>query len=140
MQIALDLHQKLDVLFSFIKSHIKNKTVIFFSSCAQVRFIHELFCGLQPGIPLLCLHGKIKQAKRTQIYFDFLRKPNAVLFATDVASRGLDFPDVDWVVQMDAPEDEDMYIHRVGRTARNGKAGKALHSAFEASPWLAARA
>lgn len=41
-----------------------------------------------------------------------------VLFATDVAARGLDFPDVDWVVQMDCPEDVPAYIHRVGRTAR----------------------
>jgi ATP-dependent RNA helicase DDX10/DBP4 len=41
-----------------------------------------------------------------------------VLFATDVAARGLDFPDVDWVVQADCPEDVAAYIHRVGRTAR----------------------
>jgi ATP-dependent RNA helicase DDX10/DBP4 len=41
-----------------------------------------------------------------------------VLFATDVAARGLDFPDVDWVVQADCPEDVASYIHRVGRTAR----------------------
>ena len=40
------------------------------------------------------------------------------MFATDIASRGLDFPDIDWVVQVDAPEDTNMYIHRVGRTAR----------------------
>lgn len=41
-----------------------------------------------------------------------------MLFATDVAGRGLDFPNVDWVVQMDCPEDLDSYIHRAGRTAR----------------------
>lgn len=41
-----------------------------------------------------------------------------VMFATDVAARGLDFPSVDWVVQMDCPEDAATYIHRVGRTAR----------------------
>ena len=124
--IVCELPQKLDVMFSFIKSHLKKKTVIFFSSCAQVRFVHEVMCGLQPGVPLMMLHGKIKQEKRTAIYFDFLRKPSAVLFATDVAARGLDFPDVDWVVQMDCPEDSDMYIHRVGRTARNNSAGSGL--------------
>ena len=45
-------------------------------------------------------------------------KTGSVLFATDIAARGLDFPTVDWVVQADCPEDVAMYIHRVGRTAR----------------------
>jgi superfamily II DNA/RNA helicase len=51
---------------------------------------------------------------------------NAVLFATDIAARGLDFPAVDWVIQLDCPEDADTYIHRVGRTARFDAAGQAL--------------
>lgn len=42
----------------------------------------------------------------------------AILFATDIASRGLDFPAVDWVLQADCPDDVDQYIHRAGRTAR----------------------
>ena len=45
-------------------------------------------------------------------------KTGSVLFATDIAARGLDFPTVDWVVQADCPEDVASYIHRVGRTAR----------------------
>lgn len=49
-----------------------------------------------------------------------------VLFATDVAARGLDFAGVDWVIQVDCPESVDSYVHRVGRTARAGKEGKAL--------------
>ena len=57
---------------------------------------------------------------------DFVRRKSACLFATDIAARGLDFPDVDWVVQVDAPEDKAMYIHRVGRTARYNAVGRAL--------------
>ena len=53
--------------------------------------MYDLFCTLQPGVPLLALHGKIKQEGRTKVYFDFLQRPYAVLFATDVAARGLDF-------------------------------------------------
>lgn len=124
--VVCRLHEKLDVLYSFIKSHLKNKIVVFLSSCAQVRFVFECFRGMQPGIPLMALHGKIKQDKRTLIYLDYARKPAACLFATDIAARGLDFPDVDWVVQVDAPEDRAMYIHRVGRTARYTSSGRAL--------------
>jgi len=124
--LVCTLDQKLDVLFSFIKSHLKSKTIVFFSSCSQVRFVYEIFCAMQPGVSVMCLHGKIKTAKRTQIYFDFVQRPHAVLFATDVASRGLDFPKVNWVVQMDAPEDKEMYIHRVGRTARYTAGGRSL--------------
>ncbi|CAE7796442.1 DBP4, partial [Symbiodinium microadriaticum] len=91
-----------------------------------VRFVHECFRGMQPGIPLTALHGKIKQDRRTVIYMDFLRRKFSCLFATDVAARGLDFPDVDWVIQVDAPEDSAMYIHRVGRTARYKSGGRAL--------------
>jgi ATP-dependent RNA helicase DDX10/DBP4 len=124
--VVCRLHDKLDVLYSFIKSHLKNKIVVFLSSCAQVRFVFECLRGMQPGIPLMALHGKIKQDKRTLIYLDYARKPAACLFATDIAARGLDFPDVDWVVQVDAPEDRAMYIHRVGRTARYTSGGRAL--------------
>jgi len=124
--VSVPLEHKLNMVYSFIKSHLKSKTILFLASCSQVRFVWELFCSLQPGIPVMALHGKLVQERRTKIYFDFLQRPNAVLFATDVAARGLDFPNVDWVVQVDAPEDKDMYIHRVGRTARYNKGGKSL--------------
>mmetsp|Transcript_1518 Transcript_1518/g.2178 ORF Transcript_1518/g.2178 Transcript_1518/m.2178 type:complete len:774 (+) Transcript_1518:53-2374(+) len=124
--VVVPLENKLDTVFSFIKSHLKKKSIIFFNSCSQVRHAYELFCALQPGISLLALHGKMKQERRTNVYFDFLQRPHAVLFATDVAARGLDFPNVDWVVQADAPEDKEMYIHRVGRTARYTAGGRSL--------------
>lgn len=60
------------------------------------------------------------------IYESFCRKSNAVLFATDLAARGLDFPEVNWVVQADCPEDAATYIHRVGRTARYQSGGQSL--------------
>ena len=50
----------------------------------------------RPGIPLMALYGKQKQGKRIAIYKDFSKKTEAVLFATDIAARGLDFPAVDW--------------------------------------------
>ncbi|KAG6909727.1 hypothetical protein DXG01_015715 [Tephrocybe rancida] len=121
-----ELDKKLDLLWSFIKTHLQSKVLVFMSSCKQVRFAFETFCKMHPGISLLQLHGKQKQTARIAMYNKFTSSSHAVLFATDIAARGLDFPAVDWVLQMDAPEDADTYIHRVGRTARYESKGKAL--------------
>ncbi len=51
---------------------------------------------------------------------------SGVLLCTDVAARGLDIPDVAWIVQFDPPQDPDVFVHRVGRTARMGRSGNAL--------------
>ncbi|KAJ5097922.1 ATP-dependent RNA helicase dbp4 [Penicillium argentinense] len=123
--VVTALPQKLDTLWSFIRSNLKSKTVIFLSSGKQVRFVYESFRHLQPGIPLMHLHGRQKQGGRLDITTKFSQAQHAVLFATDVAARGLDFPAVDWVIQMDCPEDADTYIHRVGRTARYERVGRA---------------
>ena len=120
------LPNKLDVLWSFIRAHLKHKTICFFSSCSQVRFVDAVFRRMQPGLSVMALHGKIKPVKRTLVYQDFVSKPAAVLLATDIAARGLDFPAVDWVVQVDCPEDAASYIHRAGRTARYTQGGNAL--------------
>lgn len=124
--VVCELDKKLDVLFSFIKTHLQSKTLVFMSSCKQVRFVFETFCKMHPGVPLLHLHGKQKQMTRLATFQRFTSMKHAVLLATDIAARGLDFPAVDWVLQVDAPEDADTYIHRVGRTARYESAGKGL--------------
>lgn len=117
---------KLSVLWSFIKTHLKSKMIIFLASGKQVRFVFETFCKLRPGMSLLHIHGSMKQVKRTDMYDLFCRTKSAALFATDVASRGLDFPDVEWVIQLDCPDDVGTYVHRVGRTARFKSQGRAM--------------
>lgn len=72
------------------------------------------------------LHGKQKQPTRLTIFQKFSTSTIALLICTDIASRGLDFPSVDWVLQLDCPEDVETYIHRVGRTARYMAEGKGL--------------
>ncbi|XP_015973197.1 DEAD-box ATP-dependent RNA helicase 32 [Arachis duranensis] len=124
MEVALD--QKLNMLWSFIKTHLQSKILVFLSSCKQVKFVFEAFKKLHPGIPLKCLHGRMKQERRMAIYSEFCEK-RSVLFSTDVAARGLDFNKaVDWVVQVDCPENVASYIHRVGRTARYKSVGKSV--------------
>ncbi|CEH14991.1 dead-domain-containing protein [Ceraceosorus bombacis] len=124
--MVVPLERKMDMLFSFVRTHLKCKMLVFFSSCRQVQFAHQVFCKLRPGTSIMCLHGKQKQTTRLSIFKEFSKAQNAVLFATDIAARGLDFPAVDWVVQTDAPEDADTYVHRVGRTARYQSKGYAL--------------
>lgn len=124
--VVCELSQKVNMLFSFIRSHLKKKVIVFFACCKEVQYMFRVFCRLRPGMPILALHGKQQQMKRVEVYNDFLRKQNAVLFATDIAARGLDFPAVNWVLQFDCPEDADTYIHRVGRTARYKEGGEAL--------------
>jgi len=66
----------------------------------------------------LDLHGKQKQQKRTNTFFEFSNAEHGILICTDVAARGLDIPAVDFIVQFDPPDNTRDYIHRVGRTAR----------------------
>jgi len=124
--IVCELYQKLDTLWSFLRSNIKKKIIVFFATCKQVKYTHELFCRLRLGATYLALYGTLHQLRRMAIYDEFSKSKNCVLFATDVASRGLDFPQVDWVVQVDCPEDAHTYIHRVGRTARFEENGQSI--------------
>ncbi|KAL4517661.1 hypothetical protein Ndes2526A_g02047 [Nannochloris sp. 'desiccata'] len=120
------LPDKLDILWSFIRTHLRSRVIIFLSTCKQVRFVYEAFRRLRPGVPLRALHGRMSQYKRMGVYQQFCDSKAGVLFATDIAARGLDFPNVDWVVQADCPEDVAAYIHRVGRTARYTSKGQGL--------------
>jgi len=124
--IVTELSNKLDTLWSFLQSTKKAKILVFLSSGKQVRFVYESFRRMQPGIPLLHLHGRHNQKSRLDITSQFSSAKHSCLFATDVVARGLDFPAVDWVVQIDCPEDVDTYIHRVGRTARYQREGRAI--------------
>lgn len=124
--VVVSLARKLDLLFSFLRTHSQKKVIVFFSTCKQVRFVFESFCKLKPGLPLMALTGKMKQMKRLAIFTRFSEKKNGALFCTDIAARGLDFPNVDWVVQADCPDDVSSYIHRVGRTARYRSSGRGL--------------
>lgn len=112
------------VLYTFIKKNRRKKVMIFFSSCMTVKFYHELLNYID--LPVMCIHGKQKQVKRTNTFYQFCNAESGILLCTDVAARGWDIPAVDWIVQYDPPDDPKEYIHRVGRTARAGGRGNAL--------------
>nr|CCC93768.1 unnamed protein product [Trypanosoma congolense IL3000] len=116
--------QRLLVLYHFVRRNLKKKVIVFFSSRNAVSFHCELFNYID--VPCVAFHGKQKQHQRSATYMQFCNAPSGVLFTTDVAARGLDIPQVDWIVQFDPPDDPVKYVHRVGRTARAGRSGNAL--------------
>eukprot|EP01026_Neomeris_dumetosa_P038491 TRINITY_DN31388_c0_g1_i1.p3 TRINITY_DN31388_c0_g1~~TRINITY_DN31388_c0_g1_i1.p3 ORF type:complete len:256 (-),score=29.97 TRINITY_DN31388_c0_g1_i1:366-1133(-) len=113
----------LDCCSLLLKNMRKNKKQrCFFSSVNVVKFVAELvrYVGIEN---VWDIHGGLKQMKRSTTYHTFCAAQNGVLLCTDVAARGLDIPEVDWIIQYDPPLDPKDYIHRVGRTAR-GESGK----------------
>ncbi|XP_070567894.1 uncharacterized protein [Ptychodera flava] len=104
------------LLFTFLKKNRDKKVMVFFSSCMSVKYHCELLNYID--LPVMAIHGRQKQTKRTQTFFQFCNAKKGILLCTDVAARGLDIPEVDWIVQYDPPDDPKEYIHRVGRTAR----------------------
>ncbi|CAH0019777.1 unnamed protein product [Clonostachys rhizophaga] len=116
--VLCEADKRFVLLFSFLKTmkDKKKKVIVFFSSCNSVKYYAELLNYID--LPVLDLHGKQKQQKRTNTFFEFSNAPHGILICTDVAARGLDIPAVDFIVQFDPPDNATDYIHRVGRTAR----------------------
>jgi len=123
--VVVDPDKKFRFLYSFIRKNLSKKIMVFFSTIKAVEFYSALLNYVD--IPCKSIHGDQKQQKRSTTYLEFCGLEKGILLCTDVAQRGLDFPDVDWVIQYDPPHDPSEYLHRVGRTARGAnKKGKAL--------------
>ncbi|XP_069379277.1 ATP-dependent DNA helicase DDX31 [Paralichthys olivaceus] len=111
-----------------------NKLIVFASSCEVVDFLHCLFTSVlsgpssnqRPPLSFLRLHGNLKQEERNEVFQQFSVSQSGVLLCTDVAARGLDLPQVTWIVQFTPPSAAAEYVHRVGRTARIGGQGSSL--------------
>jgi ATP-dependent RNA helicase DDX47/RRP3 len=101
-----------------------NSFMIFCSTCNNTIRTALLLRNL--GLTAVPLHGQMSQNKRLAALTKFKAKNRSILISTDVASRGLDIPHVDVVINFDIPTHSKDYIHRVGRTARAGRSGKAI--------------
>ena len=125
---VVDPNYKLTQLVGFLRNEVKDEKAIVFVLTGDIvdYFTDVLKLLLGDDRPILPLFGKLKQAERERNLEEFRNAEKAILVATDVAARGLDIPDVDWILQFDPPQDHNMFIHRVGRTARIGKKGYAL--------------
>ncbi|SEW35114.1 ATP-dependent RNA helicase DeaD [[Clostridium] fimetarium] len=115
---------KNEVLSRLIDLYNPKLSVVF---CNTKRQVDELISELKGrGYFADGIHGDMKQAQRDRVMSDFRKGKTEILIATDVAARGIDVENVDIVFNYDLPQDEEYYVHRIGRTGRAGKAGMAF--------------
>lgn len=122
--VFLPLKYKDTYLVYVLNSLPGNSLMIFCSTCSGTLRIACLLRVL--GFQAVPLHGQMSQNKRIEALETFKNKSKTILVSTDVASRGLDIEHVDVVINFDIPTHSKDYIHRVGRTARAGRAGRSI--------------
>ena len=111
------------ILLHILIEVTKRNTIIFFKTkkqCHRAKIVMDLL-----KLPAVELHGDLTQSQRIDAVESF-DKTRCFLLATDLASRGLDFKDVEYVVNFELPSEESKYVHRVGRTARAGSSGTCI--------------
>lgn len=108
------------------------KIIVFLGTARETQYYANLIGQL--GLDCLEIHSRLSQSKRTKCSDEFRKKKQVILFSSDVSARGMDYPDVSFVLQIGSTTQE-QYIHRLGRTARAGKSGTGmlLLSDFESS-------
>ncbi|XP_075145251.1 putative ATP-dependent RNA helicase DDX55 homolog [Haematobia irritans] len=123
----IEADEKFIALLHFLKSPKTNncKVMVFFPTCACVEYWSEVMPHFVKQRTILGIHGKMKN-KRKNVIERFRKDNKAILLCTDVLARGLDVPEIDWVVQWDPPSNAASFVHRVGRTARQENDGNAL--------------
>ncbi|XP_016875201.1 ATP-dependent RNA helicase DDX55 isoform X3 [Homo sapiens] len=135
--------EKFNQLVHFLRNHKQEKHLVFFryssglcgrgirdsarmcSTCACVEYYGKALEVLVKGVKIMCIHGKMKY-KRNKIFMEFRKLQSGILVCTDVMARGIDIPEVNWVLQYDPPSNASAFVHRCGRTARIGHGGSAL--------------
>ena len=115
--------QKAETTLRLIRSQGYERVIIF---CNTKHMCQRLCDDFQrAGLDADCIHGDIKQSQREKTMQRYRDGKLAVLIATDVASRGIDVDDVDCVINFDVPEENEYYVHRIGRTGRAKRKGVA---------------
>ena len=115
--------RKMDVLNLLLAKYDPKLSVVFCNTKKMVVELSEYLTNA--GYQAVGIHGDMRQSARTQVMASFKSHRTRILIATDVAARGIDVENVDAVFNFDIPQDIEFYVHRIGRTARAGKEGKA---------------
>jgi len=122
--VMVDKNQKVDALSKMIRSDKNSKTLVFCRTKKTVDWLKRQLS--RRGINVFAIHGDKQQNKRTNILEKYKRSFNGVLLATDLVARGIHVDDINKVINFDFPHEKETYIHRIGRTARQGKRGRAI--------------
>ena len=125
-QLYVEVHSrdKLDVLCRLLDQYDPELALVF---CNTKRRVDQVTKRLRErGIRAEGLHGDLKQSRRDQVMARFRTGGIDLLVASDVAARGIDVQNIDLVVNYDIPQDVEYYVHRIGRTARAGRTGRAI--------------
>ncbi len=120
----IDLARKPAALAALLLQHRPESSVVFCNTRRDTESVVEALAEF--NISALALHGDIEQRDRDEVLVRFANRSCSVLVASDVAARGLDIKELAAVINYELPPDPDIYLHRVGRTARAGRAGLAI--------------
>ncbi|CAH2074012.1 unnamed protein product [Thlaspi arvense] len=126
--LECEADKKSSQLVDLLIENANKKIIVYFMTCASVDYWGLVLSKIPAlkSISLIPIHGDMKQNVRDKALAWFTEASSGVLLCTDVAARGLDIPGIDYVVQYDPPQDPNMFNHRVGRTARLGRQGRAI--------------
>lgn len=116
--------EKMPLLVNLLRRHEDAYAIIFCNTQYQTHLLAEWL--IKMGFKAKPISGRLQQQKRTKLMEDFRSKEVTILVCTDVAARGLDIKDVNFVVNFDLPIEAANYVHRIGRTGRAGKSGEAV--------------
>ena len=125
-QISISIKEamKSETLMRLIEVYNPQKAIVFCNTKKRVDDLIEVL--KQNHFKAEALHGDVKQTQRERIMKRMRNGEFQILVATDVVARGIDIQDVEFVLNYDVPQEEEYYVHRIGRTGRNGNSGKAF--------------
>lgn len=124
LYVEVPLRQKPEALTLLLHYYRPKRAIIFANTKSMVDELTQKLSA--SGFSADGLHGDMKQLQRTAVMNAFRKGRTSILVATDVAARGIDVSDIDYVVNFDIPKESDYYVHRIGRTGRAGSTGTAL--------------
>ncbi len=122
--IEVPMGKKMDALNMLLRYFAPKRSMIFCNTKAMVEDLGKYLKS--NGFNSEGLHGDMQQSSRTRVMDSFKRGLSSILIATDVAARGIDVNDIDFVFNYDIPQNREYYVHRIGRTGRAGKDGTAV--------------